>query len=65
MIISGGNITRSEVSQYDLSGFPTMPISMNDVRAATSGTPYIYMYLKVLEPGTSPYSLFIITLQIN
>jgi len=65
IIISGGSITQSEGSQYDLLGSTTIYISMSNVQASTSGTSYIYMFLKVLKPNTSTYSLFIITFEIR
>jgi hypothetical protein len=65
IIISGGSITQSEGSQYDLLGSTTIYISMSNVQAPTSGTSYIYVYLKVLKPNTSTYSLFIITFEIR
>jgi len=65
IIISGGSITQSEGSQYDLLGSTTIYISMSNVQASTSGTSHIYMFLKVLKPNTSTYSLFIITFEIR
>ena len=65
IIVSGGSITQSEGSEYDLLGSTTIYISMSNVQAPTSGTSYIYVYLKVLKPNTSTYSLFIITFEIR
>jgi hypothetical protein len=65
IIISGGNITQSEGSQYDLLGSTTIYISMSNIQAPTSGTSYVYVYLTVLRPNTSTYSLFIINFEIR
>jgi hypothetical protein len=65
IIISGGVITQPEGALYDLAGSTTIYIKMSNVQAPTSGTSYIYVYLKVLKPNTSVYSLFIITFEIT
>lgn len=63
--ISSGVITQSEGALYDLVESTTIYISMSNVQAPTYGTSYIYVYLKVLKPSTSTYSLFIITFEIT
>jgi len=65
IIVSNGNITQSEGALYDLAGSATIYINMSNVQATTSGTSYIYVYLKILKPNTSTYSLFIITFEIR
>lgn len=65
IIISGGVITQSEGPQYDLLGSSTRYISIANLNADTSGTSYLYFYLKILVPSTSTYSLFIITFEIT
>jgi hypothetical protein len=65
IIVSNGIITQSEGALYDLAVSATIYIKMSNVQAPTSGTSYIYVYLKVLVPSTSTYSLFIITFEIT
>jgi len=65
IIINGGIITQSEGPQYDLVGSATIYISMSNVQASASGTSYLYVYLKILVPDTSTYSLYIITFEIT
>jgi hypothetical protein len=65
IIISGGVITQSEGLQYDLPGNATRYISIVNLNAGLSGTSYLYVYLKILVPSTSTYSLFIITFKIT
>jgi len=65
IIISGGVITQSEGPQYDLPGNATRYISIVNLSAGTSGTSYLYVYLKILVPDTTTYSLYIITFEIT
>jgi hypothetical protein len=65
VLISGGVITQSEGPQYDLPGNATRYISIVNLSASTSGTAYLYVYLKILVPSTSTYSFFIITFEIT
>lgn len=65
IIISGGVVTQSEGPQYDLPGNSTRYISIVNLNADTSGTSHLYVYLKILVPNTSTYSLFIITFEIT
>lgn len=64
IVVSGGNITQSEGTLYDLAGSVTIYISISNLQATTSETSYIYVYLKILVPSTSTYNLFVITLEI-
>lgn len=65
--VSGGSIVKSEGEPYNLLGGlgSTIYISMSNLQASTSGTSYIYVYLKILVPGISTYNLFIITFEIT
>lgn len=63
--VSGGNITQSEGPPYNLAGNATIYISMSNLQASTSGTSYLYVYLKILVPGTSIYLLYIVTFEIT
>jgi len=65
IIISGGVITQSEGPQYDLPGVATRYISIVNLSESTSGTSYLYVYLKILIPDTTTYSLYIITFEIT
>ena len=63
--VSGGNITQPEGPPYNLTSNMTTYISISDLQATSSGTSYLYVYLKILVPSTSTYNLFIITLEIT
>jgi len=63
--VKNGNITQSEGAFYDLAGSTTIYISISNIQASTSGTSYLYAYLKILSPGTSTYALYIITFEIT
>lgn len=65
IVVSGGVITQSEGALYDLAGSATIYINISDLQATTSGTSYLYVYLKILVPGTSVYHLFVITFEIT
>ena len=65
IIISGGFITQSEGSQYDLPANATRYISIVNLSASTSGTSYLYVYLKILVPSSKTYSLYEITYEIT
>lgn len=65
IIISGGIITQSEGPQYDLPENVTRYISIVNINASTGGTSYLYVYLKILVPSATVYSLFIITFEIT
>jgi len=65
IIVSGGAITQAEGPLYDLVGNATIYISVNNLQATTSQTSYLYIYLKILVPGTSTYNLFVITFEIT
>lgn len=63
--ISSGSVTQSEGELYDLTGSATIYISMSNLQASTSGTSYLYVYLKILVPNTSTYNLFIIVFEVT
>jgi len=65
--VSGGSIAKSEGEPYDLPGGSGSPIyiSISNLQATTSGTSYLYVYLKILVPDTSTYLLYIITFEIT
>jgi len=65
IIIDGGVITQSEGPQYNLAASATIYISISNLQTNTTGASYLYVYLKILFPGTSVYSLYIITFQIT
>ena len=65
IIIDGGVITQSQGPQYDLLDSATIYISISNLQATTIGTSYLYVYLKILVPDTSTYSLYIITFEIT
>ena len=65
IIISGGSIDQSEGPPYNLTGSATIYIKMSNVGATSSGTSYIYVYLKILVPDTSTYALYVITFEIT
>lgn len=67
VVISNGIITQSQGPLYNLPGGvgQTVYISMSNVQASTTGTSYLYVYLKTLTPGTSTYLLYIITFEIT
>jgi len=65
IIISGGVITQSEGPQYDLPGNATRYISIVNLSASASGTSYLYVYLKILVPSSTTYSLYEITFEIT
>jgi len=65
--VSSGSIVKSEGEPYALLGGAgsTVYMSMSNIQATTSGTSYIYVYLKILVPDTSTYSLYVITFEIT
>lgn len=65
--VSGGSIVKSEGEPYNLPGGAgsTIYISITNLQEITSGTSYLYVYLKILVPDTSTYSLYIITFEIT
>jgi hypothetical protein len=65
--VSGGSIVKSEGEPYNLSGGAgsTVYISITNLQEITSGTSYLYVYLKILVPDTSTYSLYMITFEIT
>ena len=67
IIVGNGNITQPEGRLYNLPGGvgSTVKISMSNLQASTSGTSYLYVYLKILVPDTTTYLLYIITFEIT
>jgi hypothetical protein len=65
--VSGGSIVKSEGEPYNLLGGAgsTIYISITNLQEISSGTSYLYVYLKILVPDTSTYSLYIITFEIT
>jgi len=65
IIINDGVTTQSEGPQYDLAGSSTIYIRISNLQVSTAETSYLYVYLRILSPSTSTYSLFIITFEIT
>jgi len=65
IIINGGTITQSEGPPYNLTSSSTTYIKMSNVNATSSGTSYIYVYLKILVPATTTYLLYRIEFEIT
>jgi hypothetical protein len=65
--ISGGSIVKSEGEPYNLLGGAgsTIYISITNLQEITSGTSYLYVYLKISVPDTSTYSFYMITFEIT
>jgi hypothetical protein len=65
--VSAGSIVKSEGEPYNLPGGvnSTIYISISNLQATNSEKSYLYVYLKILVPNTSTYSLFIITFEIR
>jgi len=65
IIVSGGVITQSEGTSYDLAGSATIYISMSNLQATTSETSNLYVYLKAQIPGSGIHLQLQITFQIT
>lgn len=67
IVVSNGNITQSQGALYNLSAGvgSAVYISMSNIQTNATGTSYLYIYLKVLVPNTSIYSLYILTFLIT
>jgi len=67
IVVSNGNIAQSEGALYNLpaGAGSAVYISMSNIQTNATGTSYLYIYLKVLVPNTSTYSLYIITFLIT
>jgi len=63
--VSGGSIVKSEGPPYNLAGNATIYISISNLQATTTGTSYLYVYLKIQVPNISTYILYVITFEIN
>jgi hypothetical protein len=66
IVVNSGSITQSQGALYNLLGGAgsTIYISMSNLQANTTGASYLYVYLKVLVPNKTTYSLYIITFEI-
>jgi hypothetical protein len=67
IVVTNGSITQSQGPLYSLPGGAgsTIYVSMSNPQASTTGTSYLYVYLKVLVPNTTTYSLYAITFEIT
>ena len=65
IVVSDGNITQSQGALYNLAGNATICIEISNLQASTADTSYLYVYLKVLVPNTTTYSLYVITFEIT
>jgi len=65
IIVNGGAITQSEGLQYDLSSSSTICISISDLQASTTGTSYLFVYLKAKNSDSGVYTLYEIVLRID
>ena len=65
--ITNGSIAQSEGEPHDLpeSLGSTLYISMVNLQVTTTGTSYLYVYLKIQVPNTSIYNLLIIVFEIT
>ena len=65
--ISSGSIIKSEGEPHDLPGGlgSTIYISISNLQATTTDTSYLYVYLKIQEPNTTIYILYIIVFEIT
>jgi len=65
--VSGGSIVKSEGEPYNLPGGlgSTVYISISNLQATTADTSYLYVYLKIMAPNTSTYTLYVITFEIT
>ena len=64
IIVNNGIVTLPQGQPYNLTGNATIYISMSNLQASASGTSDLYVYLKILTPGTSTYLRYIITFEI-
>ena len=66
ILVDSGDITQSQGSPYDLPAVAgsTIYISVSNLQTNTTGTSYLYVFLKILMPNTSTYSLYRVTFEI-
>ena len=65
IIVDNGTVTQSEGPLYDLAASTTIYISITNLQASASGISYLYVYLKILVPETSTYTLYPIIFKIT
>jgi hypothetical protein len=67
IVVSNGIITQAQGALYNLpaSVGSTIYISMSSLQTNATGLSYLFVYLKVLVPNTSTYSLYILTFLIT
>lgn len=67
VIISSGSIIQSQGAFFSLpSGAgSTVYVSMSNLLANATGSSYLYVYLKILMPSTTTYSLYVIAFEID
>jgi hypothetical protein len=65
IIINDGNITQSEGMPYGLASNATIYISVRNLQSINAETSYLYVYLKILIPNTTTYSLYAIAFEID
>lgn len=62
--IENGDYTQDVGSWYNLPSLATIYIAIT-AEANSTGTSYVYVYLKILVPGKSTYSQYVITFEIT
>lgn len=65
IIVENGDVTVPEGEFYDLPGSKTIYIKISDLKEVTDGVSYLHVYLRVQEPCTSTYSLYVITFEFT
>lgn len=65
IMINGGVITQSKGPQHNLLSSSTIYVSVNNLQATTSGTSYLYVYLRILPIHTSPFNVLKISFQVT
>jgi len=63
--IEDGNIVKSEGEFYGLPPSGTIFLRIGDLKGTSGGPSHLYVNLKIKNPGTSTYSLYIITLEFT
>ena len=64
IVILNGTHDQQTVPWYDLAALDTEYIWMH-VETSGGGTSYVYAYLEILVPTTTPYARYIITFEIT
>ncbi len=67
IVVNSGSIIQSQGALYNLPGSAgsTVYIGMSNLLANATGASYLYVYLKILMPNTTTYSLYVITFEID